>query len=848
MAEPGEGFTFKRIQLYKTETLGTGSYGAVFKAKCDQLICAAKILYSVLFQIQVPDPGKEHRQPFHRFEQECRFLKCINHPNIVQYLGMHYDPETNAPVLLMELMDESLTHFLESSLGDIPYHIQVNLSQDIAQALAFLHANGIIHRDLSSNNVLLLGGSQAKITDFGMSKFTDMNKTRPATLTQCPGTPAFMSPEALNEPPVYTEKLDTFSLGVILIQILTQKFPTPTDRFRAMKFPSPLNPSHEIQALVPIPEVERRENHISLIESSHPLLPTALECIRDIDVERPSSQQLCQILNELKQTEKYEDSKAQQTPTNYQQLHEQIRMKDQQIQVYREDLNTKETENMQLRARLEEVLQENQEVVQRKDLERIHLRRTLQQDIEAKNDEVLRLNQLIKSNQGIIISLRQKLAQQDEELSEQREMLSKKDEKIDTLRQLVESKESELTVLSQQNESCDIHSVLQETIALREQELREQSEILSNKQEEIRMLRQQVEDKDNQQKTLEDSYKEIIDEFQRSNDQKDDRIAELKEIQSRKDDELSDLLSQATIEARTPLPQAYASPSSHECSGMECTAQPDSPVEIFAGSSADIGSKLYFKPRSKETVYEFNSTSGLWHELAPHPLCDYTVVSINYMLTTVGGGLDNKSSRNRYSNQLYSYRNGKWENHFPNMPTKRTYSAAVSTNSLLVVAGGINENGFLNTVELMDLRLKEWSAVSSLPFQTFQPSVAICGEYIYLHPRYSTHRQEVIKCSLEQLIYSKPKSPKWRNISALAVSCSTLTTVNRHLLALGGDTTSGDRTKQIHEYNRITDSWYKVGEMTEARYACLTALLPDNKLMIVGGDKSDQKIEIGTLH
>ena len=152
-------YAFKNVELYKSETLGTGSNGAVCKAKCDELICAAKLLHPVLFEMQpqAPEPGKEHRQPFRRFELECRFLSRINHPNIVQYLGTYRDPDTNAPLLLMELMDKSLTHFLESSPGPIPYHVQVNLCYDIAQALAFLHSNGIIHRDLSSNNVLLLG-------------------------------------------------------------------------------------------------------------------------------------------------------------------------------------------------------------------------------------------------------------------------------------------------------------------------------------------------------------------------------------------------------------------------------------------------------------------------------------------------------------------------------------------------------------------------------------------------------------------------------------------------------------------------------------------------------------------
>ena len=53
-------YTFRNVYLFKNKTFGTGSYGSVCKAKCDQLICAAKLLFPVLFQMTVPDPGKEH--------------------------------------------------------------------------------------------------------------------------------------------------------------------------------------------------------------------------------------------------------------------------------------------------------------------------------------------------------------------------------------------------------------------------------------------------------------------------------------------------------------------------------------------------------------------------------------------------------------------------------------------------------------------------------------------------------------------------------------------------------------------------------------------------------------------
>ena len=400
--ESDKEFTFKNVQLLKNETLGTGSYGAVCKAKCDQLICAAKLLYPVLFRMQTPDPGKEHRQPFHRFELECQFLRRANHPNIVQYLGTYRDPETNAPVLLMELMDESLTHFLESSPQDIPYHIQVNLSQDIAQALAFLHANGIIHRDLSSNNVLLIAGSQAKVSDFGMSKFTDMNATHPATMTTCPGTPAFMSPEALDEPPVYTEKLDTFSFGVLLVQISTRQFPKPADRFKKIDMPNLQNPLHKIKVLAAIPEVERRQAHISLIEPTHPLLPIALECLKDEAVERPSSQQLCQTLNALTKTVRYKESL-------------QLELVD-QLQA------SEQHKDLQLQAKGCSLHERDQQLqAEDRDL------RALKHEVKGKEHQLRRLYQQLESNEEITATLQHTISQRDIEIAELRGLQSSKD-------------------------------------------------------------------------------------------------------------------------------------------------------------------------------------------------------------------------------------------------------------------------------------------------------------------------------------------------------------------------------------------------------------------------------------
>ena len=298
---------FKTIKLYKEQVLGSGSYGTVYRAKCDDLVCAAKILHPTLFipsqHFQI-SPKHVHRQPIKRFEAECEFLNTIRHPNIVQYLDLHQDPDNNLSVLLMELMDDNLTHYLENTSEAVPYHIQVNICHDIALALSFLHSNNIVHRDLSSNNILMIGNIRAKVADFGMARLGDINhQTSRLTFTMCPGAQVYMPPEAVKEKPVYTEKVDCFSFGVITVQILSRKFPAPDDRFKPIEDPQM---GHNIAVIVS--EVDRRQNHIHEVDRTNSLLPIAISCLKDKDVDRPSAQQLCERLSDLKESQEYDKS------------------------------------------------------------------------------------------------------------------------------------------------------------------------------------------------------------------------------------------------------------------------------------------------------------------------------------------------------------------------------------------------------------------------------------------------------------------------------------------------------------------------------------------------------------
>jgi len=179
----------------------------------------------------------------------------MKHENVVQWYGTITDPTAGKTALFMEQMAGSLTEFLKGYNVNglpLPYYTQRNICHDVVRALVYLHSNGIIHRDLSSNNVLLTGnGSRAKVTDFGTSKLINCMAPLPQAtgigmlnsqipMIQCPGAPAYMPPEALNIPAHYSDKLDCFSFGVLIIQVATTLFPDSRPPFIQVWLPYPL--------------------------------------------------------------------------------------------------------------------------------------------------------------------------------------------------------------------------------------------------------------------------------------------------------------------------------------------------------------------------------------------------------------------------------------------------------------------------------------------------------------------------------------------------------------------------------------------------------------------------------
>ena len=376
---------FRSCSILRSACLGTGAYGAVYKAHYDNLLCAAKVLHpdlELVFNTEVP-PETLHRLPRMRFESECQFLRAIHHPNVIQYLGTTTDPVTNMPVLLMELMDTNLTGYLGDADQPLPFHTQVNICHDVALALSFLHSNDIIHRDLSSNNVLMIGDRRAKVADFGMARvFTRAD----SKLTSHPGTEVYMPPEALSNTPTYEASMDCFSFGVLAIQVLTLVYPKPSIKFIPVQ-----DGGKDLHRRVS--EVERRQNHIELVEADHPILRSALQCLEDKEKERPTAQQLCHTLEQMQESERFSESKrANDLSRETKELKETLRRMREEHKHEISSLKTSHSEAIEQleREREEEMAKLKQlHIVKTKELQESHLCevRDLRQVIKAQEEE-----------------------------------------------------------------------------------------------------------------------------------------------------------------------------------------------------------------------------------------------------------------------------------------------------------------------------------------------------------------------------------------------------------------------------------------------------------------------------
>ena len=274
------------------QQLGKGSYGQVFTVKYNGLICAAKEIHSLLVEA-----GERYQD---NFILECIRCSELTHPNIVHFMGVYYPSRVSLPVMVMELMDESLTNYVKKP--NINVKRKISILHDVAEGLAYLHTRNppVIHRDLSPNNILLKhpGVEQvppvAKIADLGVARIVkaDSQSTR-SRLTTVPGTPDFMPPETFVDNPKYGTALDVFSFGGIMLHTLNQEWPTPKTVAQFDQI--------TCEVIKALDEIERRQQYLDKITGEAEMLQSMIiECLANDPTKRPKIIDLSKKLKPLK--------------------------------------------------------------------------------------------------------------------------------------------------------------------------------------------------------------------------------------------------------------------------------------------------------------------------------------------------------------------------------------------------------------------------------------------------------------------------------------------------------------------------------------------------------------------
>jgi eukaryotic-like serine/threonine-protein kinase len=238
----------KKIGRYEiVGELGRGAMGAVYRAH-DPVMGRTIALKCILSAALSGDQTSEYRQ---RFTREARAAGALAHPGIVPVFDAGEDD--GVPFLVMEFVQgqtlaDSMKQGTRYSIDQV-----CEIGQHIADALGYLHRNGIVHRDIKPANILMTsrevyGAERPRITDFGVAKLAGGEVT---TTGQLLGTPAFMPPEQFTGAPI-DGRTDLFSLGVILYRMACGEQPFSGETLTAVSYkivhtdpipPSKLNPA-----------------------------------------------------------------------------------------------------------------------------------------------------------------------------------------------------------------------------------------------------------------------------------------------------------------------------------------------------------------------------------------------------------------------------------------------------------------------------------------------------------------------------------------------------------------------------------------------------------------------------
>ena len=552
----------KELQLSKVTStdkiIGKGAYGRVIEVYVHGTLCAAKEIHPLLVEQASPREFEAIRKSF---SEECIRNSRIHHPNVVQMIGIYYpSPQAKLPWLVMELMDTSLKGFLEKhGQGKVPLHFKLSILADVAQGLEFIHGQDIIHRDLSSNNVLLTRHMVAKIADLGVAKVIEHNKMK--THTTAPGTTHFMPPETLCNRPRYGKPVDVFSLACVALHVMSHQWPEPKD----------LLPEGSLTALT---EVQRRDEYITFC--TYPALKELVElCLHNKPEQRLEISAVRVKLKELKvaiekqipfaadnnyklfdvvrqvniQYQKLSTTNKKLTNTvaqleatiqrqgkeNDQQIQEknrQIQERDQQIQKKDQQIRERDQQIQEKDKQIRERDQQIQEKDQQRDQQIRERDQQIQEKDQQRDQQIRERDQQIQEKDKQIQERDQQIQKRDQQIQERDQQIQKRDHQIQERDQQIQKRDQQIQERDQQIQKRDQQTREKDhQIQERDQQIRERDQQTREKDHQIRERDQQIQKRDQQTREKDHQIQERDQQIRERDQQIQERDKKIEELQ-----------------------------------------------------------------------------------------------------------------------------------------------------------------------------------------------------------------------------------------------------------------------------------------------------------------------------